>query len=258
MVIGGKTALPKSREVIYLNADLKQNCVTSYGIEFKEFANNLLQPLSNLLILAGHYAGKDFDYTTGCDYVRHENLLDILEKDVYRYGDFCWVDFDSVDKLEQLEPKEVAELLYLGQLFKPVNSPFFYKLNNRFAYLAHDDGWFNRFYCQNLSEFAQMLGNIVPTKIKGKLKSREKKKLIPSLPEDITMTLLQMAEDGVLIDFDNVIKYPNYLEVIFYVIGKFLGTDEMYRNLERHIRKAKCSPSLVLKNKEWSIIDYSK
>jgi hypothetical protein len=32
------------------------------------------------------------------------------------------------ENVEQLEPLEIAELLYLGHMFKPVHSPFFDKI----------------------------------------------------------------------------------------------------------------------------------
>ena len=35
---------------------------------------------------------------------------------VYNYGDFCWVDFDEMEGLNELPGQILAELLYLGHV----------------------------------------------------------------------------------------------------------------------------------------------
>lgn len=134
--------MPKSRDLIYLNVDPSENRIVTYGIEFKEFIYALDRPLDNILMLSGYFSEGEFEFTTNCEYVPKETIPRIINEDVYRLGDFCWVDFEDIDGLRSLKPAEVAELLYLGHMKKPVTSAFFEKLQNRFAYLAHDDGCF--------------------------------------------------------------------------------------------------------------------
>jgi hypothetical protein len=211
----------------------------------------LENPLENILVLAGYFSEGEFDFNTRCDFIRKEIIGDIINDNVYRLGDFCWVDFMDTEALESLEPREVAELLYLGHMMKPVDSPFFDKLNNRFAYLAHDDGWHNTFYCRNLYEFEHIIGKIILLK----LKLRFKRKAVPEIPLEISAKLIEYAQDGLLIDFDRIIGGRS-LEIPIYTIGKMLDMDDMYNNLQRHLQRAKFGASLVLRKSRWSIQPY--
>lgn len=214
------------------------------------FVKSLEKPLSNLLILAGDYFGWDFDYTTRSHLVLHENFNDILNEKVYGYGDFCWVDFENVESLGLLEPIEVAELLYLGHLFKPVKSAFFDKLQNRFAYLAHDDGWFNKFYCRDIKEFSHSLGSIVSQKASKEVGENE----LPLIQLEITDHLLELSEQGLLIDIDGIIKDgEGYLEIPFHVVGKDIDSDTLYNNLKMYLSKAASRAYVVFSEGKWSI-----
>ncbi len=240
--------MPKVRELIYISSDPSKSCITSYGIEFNEFARSLETPLPNLLILKGEYFG-DHDPTTRCEFVRQENLDSILNAYVYGYGDFCWVDFKDVGSLDTLEPQEVAELLYLGHLFEPVSSPFFDKLQNRFAYLAHDDGWYNKFYCRDLGEFSYALRDIIPTK----LRSRTRRKEIPQINADISGYLLELSQQGLLIDIDRIFRDGRKLCISFYVIGELIEWCDLLGDFGRYLGKATTAGCLVLNKDQWSI-----
>lgn len=135
----------QTRNIIYLNYSSQEQCLYSLGVEFKEFINAIETPI-NILLLEHQYFGEDFHYGSNFEFVQKDNLQDLLKENVYSYGDFCWVDFDQVQSLDSLSPDDVAELLYLGHMMKPLKSPIFPKLNNRYAYLAHDDGWYNKIF----------------------------------------------------------------------------------------------------------------
>ena len=145
---------------------------------------------------------------------------------------------------------EIAELLYLGHMFKPVNNPFFDKIQNRFAYLVHDDGWFCRLYCREYTDFQEIIAN----KIVGEVSTSKRRKIYP-ISEEIKQQLMNIAENGLLIDFNNMLRFSNSIEIPIYSIGKFLDMDEMYNDLQRHTSRATYSAALIHKNKKW-IIDY--
>ncbi len=48
------------------------------------------------------------------------NMESFLQKDVYNYGDFCWVDFQCENDLEKVSNEEFAELLYLSHRIEPL------------------------------------------------------------------------------------------------------------------------------------------
>jgi hypothetical protein len=242
--------LRRLRDVFYINAFPDTNEVIYYGMQLCEFIKYAPVELNQLLLLAAEYYGTGFRSKSKFEIVEKDEMSEFLSEDIYGYGDFCWVDFNHRGNVENLEPLEIAELLYLGHMFKPIKSPFFDKIQNRYAYLAHDDGWFCRLYCRQYSDFQEIMAN----KVIDMASTTKRKKIYP-LSEDLKEKLMNMAKDGLLIDFSNILKVNNTIEIPIYCIGKFLNMDDMYNDLKRHIHRSKFSARLVHKNKKW-IIDY--
>lgn len=239
----------KLRDIIYINADLDESWVLYYGIEFKEFFAALPGSLSNLLLLAhDYYWGSLRSSSSFLDYVIGEQITDLAKQDIYMYGDFCWVDFDHESAIDLLEPQEIAELLYLSHMNKPLGSPFFSKLNNRFAYCAHDDGWRCKLYCRELREFAEVIANIVKSTV-----STSKRRKIYPMTDELKTHFIKLSEDGLLIDFHNVSKEDRRISIPIYTIGKLDDMDDMYNNLNRYIGTSKFKGWLVHTNKNWFI-----
>ena len=236
------------RDIFYINAFPENNEIVYYGMQLNEFIKYAPVELSQLLLLEAEYFGTGFRSKTKFEVVTKEEMNDFLKEDVYSYGNFCWVDFNQRENVENLEPFEIAELLYLGHMFKPVKSPFFDKIQNRYAYLAHDDGWFCRLYCNQYSDFQEIIAN----KLIHRVSTSKKRKVYP-LSEEIKEKLMRIAEGGLLIDFSNTLKYSNAIEIPIYRIGKFLDMDHMYNDLERHINHSNYSARLVHRNKKWTI-----
>ena len=238
------------RDVFYINAFPENKEIVYYGMQLNEFLKCTPVEINKLLILEGEYFGRGFRSKTKLQVVENDEMEEFLGEDIYSYGNFAWVDFEDRDNLEKLEPIEIAELLYLGHMFKPINSPFFEKIQNRYAYLAHDDGWFCRLYCKEYSDFQEIICN----KIINTVSTSKRRKIYP-FSKEVKEELLNLSKDGLLIDFNNFIKYEKSIEVPIYTIGKFLDMDEMYNNLQANISRAKYSAYLVHKNKKW-VIDY--
>lgn len=236
------------RDVFYINAFPENNELVYYGMQLNEFIKYAPVEINKLLILEGEYYGRGFRSKTKLEVVENDEMDEFLGEDVYSYGDFSWVDFDERDNVENLEPQELAELLYLGHMFKPIKSPFFDKIQNRYAYLAHDDGWFCRLYCREYSDFKEIICN----KIIDTVSTSKRRKIYP-FSEELKEELLNLAKDGLLIDFNNFLKLERSIEIPIYTIGKFLDMDEMYNDLQRHTSRAKYSAYLVHKNKKWVI-----
>ncbi len=239
------------RNIFYINAFNENNEIVNYGLEFREFLKCIPVKLNNFLLLEAEYYGKGFSSKSKLYRVDKSDIDEFCAEDIYSYGNFCWVDYNDEDNLEKLEPMEVAELLYLGHMFKPVNSAFFEKIQNRYAYLAHDDGWFCRLYCRNFDD----VQDIVSNKIISEVSTSKRRKIYP-IPDDLKRQLISLAENGLLIDFSNFMIFDNRtIEIPIYTIGKFLNMDEMYNDLIKHVSNAKYSAKLVQKNKSWKI-DY--
>ena len=74
--------------------------------------------------------------------------------------------------LNELTGQEIAELLYLGHQKQHLKLPFYNKLGNRFVYLAHDDGFFNKTYYRSFKDFFHFLSEAISDKL-GELKARK-------------------------------------------------------------------------------------
>lgn len=121
------------KELIYIHLNAVHHYTMSYGIEFREFVKCLPKELNNVLLLKHNFDYSDFNMHTLLDYVEKDNLDRLLKEDVYEYGDFCWLDFEDTDGLNELEGQEIAELLYLGHSKQHLSGPFYSKLNNRYV-----------------------------------------------------------------------------------------------------------------------------
>lgn len=241
-----------ARDVIYMIYKEKEQSVTSMGIEFADFTASLSHELNHVLLLASGYAGEDYHKGLQLEFVRKEQLNDLYRQNVYQYGDFCWIDFDDIEALDRLEAQEKAELLYLGHYKEALNSPFFNKLNNRFAYLAHDDGWYNKVFHKDKADYLEAMCHIIPNKLK-----KYKRSLLP-MGLDLGNQLLSLAKEGILVDSYRSIKSRSSLEIPFYIIGEVKDLDDMYNNMERYKAKAGSVYGLVFHNKQWTIKSYQE
>lgn len=240
----------RMQDVFYINAFPDNNEVVYYGIQLYEFIKYVPTELNQLLLLRAEYYSAGCRSKTKFEMVDKDEMEDFLNDDIYGYGDFCWVDFNKRENVEGLEPLEIAELLYLGHMFRPVKSPFFDKIQNRYAYLAHDDGWFCRLYCRYYPDFEDVIAN----KVIDMVSTSKRRKIYP-FPKELKGELMNLAKDGLLIDFSNTLKSSKSIEIPIYCIGKFLNMDDMYNDLKRHIKRSKYSARLFHENKKW-FIDY--
>lgn len=241
----------KTKDVIYMIYNDKEQSVTSMGIEFIDFVTSLTIELNNILLLASGYTGEDFHYGLRLEFVRKEHLSDLYKENVHSYGDFCWMDFDDITSLDNLEPQEKAELLYLGHYKKSLSSPFFDKLNNKFVYLAHDDGWYNKVFLKDINDYTDVFRHLIPNRLK-----KSYKKNVQPLGLDVGQQLVDLASDGILIDLYRIIKFRNGVEIPFNIIGKTMDFDDVYNNMDRYKAKAKSEYWLVYKNNQWMIKSY--
>ena len=99
------------------------------------------------------------------EYVEEENIHKLIQAEIDEFDEFCWVDFDDASDLDELEPKEIAELLYLAHKKNHLQERSFLLLKNRFVYFSHDDGWYNKVYYRRIADFVGMLSKVIPYKL---------------------------------------------------------------------------------------------
>lgn len=241
----------KLRDVVYINTDTEKGLVKFYGIQFKDFIRCTPNPIDNALLLKHEYWSEKYHMPSRFMYTTEENISDLIQEDIYNYGDFCWVDFDEEKSLDLMKPQEVAELLYLGHKYIPLESAFFPSLNNQYAYCAHDDGWICLLYCRDIKDFSHVITNYIIRSL-----STLKRRKIYQFSDDLRLKLLEISRNGLLIDFDQLIKGYRTIELPIYQIGKYDGMDDMYNDIKMHRNSSKNKAWLVQKNKEWAYETY--
>ncbi|MDP4086419.1 MAG: hypothetical protein Q8934_17675 [Bacillota bacterium] len=247
------------RDLIYIHLNQTEQFVMSYGIEFDEFAKALSGSLNHLLLLKHRFDDTEFNMHTLLEYCPDIKVAKLAEEDVYEYGDFCWIDFVEEEGLNELTGQEIAELLYLGHLKQHLRVPFYNKLENRFVYLAHDDGWFNKIYYRSFKDFFHMLSISISDKL-GELKLEKtllgirKKRTYPPVNKEILLSLTPFIKEGICISLKDADHQRGRVEIPIWVIGDFANMDDMYEEYEEISTKV-CHAKIIFdkKTKEWKL-----
>lgn len=247
------------RDLIYVHLNQADQYVLSYGIEFEEFAAAFSGSLNNLLLLKHRFDDTEFNMHTLLEFCPDERVNKLAEEDVYRYGDFCWIDFLEEEGLNELTGQEISEILYLGHLKHHLKVPFYSKLSNRFVYLAHDDGWFNKIYYRSFKDFFHLLSVGISSKL-GKLKFEKsvlgirKKRIFPNVNKEILLSLTPFIKEGVCISLRDVDHQRGKIEIPIWVIGDYANMDDMYEEYEQ-ISTETCHAKIIFdkKTKEWKL-----
>jgi len=239
----------RTRDVFYISANFNENYFIYYGMEFHEFIKYNPISLNNILVTDGNYIANNFNKTWLLETAKgKEEILELSKEDIYGLGNFHWIDYNNEENLNNCTPEEKAEILYLSHFGKPLKSPFFERINNNFVYLAHDDGWYCKLYCKDMSVFKEIIAN----KIIAGFSTNKRRKIYP-MDEDIKYQILELTKEGLLIDFSDIYRGNKCISLNYYTIGHYEDMDEMYNNLERNKKKAKIKGSMEHKNKTWKI-----
>lgn len=248
------------RDHIYLLLNEKDQYVISYGIEFSEFTYSLSQTMNNLLLLKHQFEEGEMNMHTMFEFVSRDYLTQLAEDDVYGYGDFCWIDFEEEEALNELPGQVIAELLYIGHTKEHLRKPFYNHLSNRYVYLAHDDGWLNKVYYRDFNDFYRMLGDVIPIKmeqmkVEKSILGLKKKKSYPSVPQESILALKNLMKEGLVISLSDCEQTRAKISIPLWSIGDFTNMDEMYDEFAATSAQSPCEAMLVFdkKTREWQV-----
>lgn len=216
--------MEKERKELYLKADLQTKEFIYSGITFKEFLKYSSYVIENMILLKANYVGDKYEY--GFNLLEGRKSVEMLAKEnVYSYGDFCFVDYETSGIVAQLNDEEIAQLLFAAHMFRPLKSMFFEKLNNQFLYLAHDDGFFCKLYMRNEIDFVTILCNKITDYVHQKYKIN-----CLDIPETLKRIILNIATKGICLDLEEIKK--NNFVVRFYIIGEVSNIDDLLNNFQ--------------------------
>ncbi|GGE57788.1 oxalate:formate antiporter [Priestia taiwanensis] len=241
-------------DIIYINGDRHNQCYTTTGITFEEFSSSLVCPLKNVLLLKHRFEWADFNLMSRFDYVEQENVARLMDDDVHEYGEFCWVDFEDSSDLDELEPSEIASLLYLGHMKEPLNKAFFPILNNTYAYLSEEDGRYTKVYYKKLYDFLFMLCNVIPLKLSDSQKRKmfffQRPKQLSSISIHVMEALLPIMEEGMIIDLSKKVDTRKAIEIPIYKIQSGRESMEFFTYEEKYSKISSIYGKLVYMKKE--------
>jgi len=233
----------KPRSKIYIKVTPEESKITYSGIDFVEFNKYLDNRIQNILLIQGNYLGnkciKNFELLEGLD-----EIAKLEKEDIYSFGNFAFMDYSSASAVAQLSNQQVAEVLYIAHTAKPLHSPFFAPLQNRFVYLAHDDGSICQLYCKDLNDFFPIVYGKISTII-GLPK--------PDYCDNLNKRLIEIAMSGVLIDLDGIAKKDGHANTKVYTVGEHSNIDSMLNNIYLTKDAAVAITNLYCTDKEWII-----
>lgn len=233
---------------IYIRIDQENNLVHTSGVTFYEFVKGINIVDKGYLILAGFPNNCSFNMKLLLEYVSKEQAEDFINENVYHYGDFCWVDYEKEEQLQCMTEEELAELLYMSHKKEPLHSFTVKSLNNKYAYLCHDDGWWNNIYMQDVSEYKMVISYKLMQELKGR------KRTISEPPNELIDKIYEMCKDGLIIDFER--KSDNGVHL--FCVGKISTMDDLENKMDRYRNKTKgLSIYYNPRKKSWEYYNWS-
>ncbi|WP_110926385.1 hypothetical protein [Bacillus massiliglaciei] len=246
-------------DLVYMHLQASERFVVSNGVSFCEFVSSLPDPLPYTLLLKHQLEETEFNLNVLMDFVPPEYIQDFIRKEWKPAGDFCWVDFEDPACLDELEGQEIAELLYMGHTKNHLNSPFFRKLNNRFAYLSIEDSLLSKVYYRSLDEYFCQLGKLISLKAEAQESGRSwifRKRnceLLP-VPQEAVRLIAPLLSEGVVFSMRQMRKSRIKIEIPLYLVGDFMNFDEMMEEYQQaSIREPDVWLIFQKKSKDWTV-----
>ena len=228
---------------IYIKTDGACNLVHTSGVTFRDFFEGVGLENRGLLILAGFPTECHFSMELLLEYVSKDQTGALAEENVYYYGDFCWVDYEKDEQLLSVTKEELAELLYMSHMKKPLHSFKIKSLGNRFAYLCHDDGWWNNVYMEDISEYKAVLKYKLMKELKGR------KRTISEPDGELMDRILEMCKEGLVIDFEKKMTDG----VNLFCVGDISTMDDLENRTDRYRNKTCQSIFYDSRRKSWEL-----
>lgn len=128
---------------------------------------------------------------------------------------------------------------------QPLDSPFFDKLANRFVYLAHDDGFYCKLYCQNVLDFIDVLCYKMREALDLPLQSGRK--------VESDSVLWRLIERGLFLDLKEVQPLNDGIALPVYLVGRIDNIDTIYHSSDALKKEGRNRMNLRYANGTWYV-----
>lgn len=212
----------KKYDVLYINYQSNLNLASLHGFTISDFINCSPIRVSDIVLVEPEVSFSDS--INSLQKLSLEKLVNNLPEYYNFIGDICWVDLGQKTLLENVDPIDVAKLLYLSKMFTPISSPFFKSIGNSFAFLSHDNGWSTKIY----SKQNDILLDILFKKVISSLNFVNS--TIHSKTIDYAPIFAEICSQGMYIDFHMKEISVNYIVLPFYILNSIDDYDLLSKN----------------------------
>lgn len=204
-----------SRINLYVHYDSVTNHIMTRAINFLSDDYKDQKVPSNLILAEAPAEFGRYDVQTNFKILRGQtevyDYMEICRKENIRMSN--WIDFDSVELMHQLEPSEIAELLYLFHAHKTLRSAFFYKLQNNYVFLTLPNG-LNKTYYRHVSHFDPRFQRVMQERVTDLVNEARprffgRRDVVAPLPSAITEQLSPLFASGIKINFTQASQRGN-------------------------------------------------
>jgi hypothetical protein len=230
-----------TRQVIYIAQEPNTGIYWIAGVTFREFME-AVNHHPNLLMLR-HESGEGLPiHEVGNDYLPSEEVGDLMQDNIYGWGDFWWIDVSGVEEIRKLPKQKIAELAYLSKLGTAYDSPWFSTLKNKFIYMGHDDGWLLRLYARP-TNLKPLLVRLI------QLKAKKLFRIDASIASQTVSWLLRYSSRGLALDFRN----PRQKQISVYAVG-FTQNIDSIQNRDWNISPSNRIAELKAHSRVWQTL----
>lgn len=211
-------SMKKGKQLIYVKTNPIEHEYICMGISVCDIWKAIKTIDTDIVLIKSDDLGDEC--INNFEIIYEDNVCDFLSR--YCYGDLCFMDCNNKEKMSELNDNEIAEMLFVGHMKRPLNSPFVKKIGNRIVYIGHDNDYFCKLYCANNSDFY----NILNIKIQSYIHKKYK------INVNLEYSFIEECINGLLIDLDDT--YINNRNVVmpYYIIGFFNNMDEIINRSE--------------------------
>lgn len=221
---------------IYANLSPERNEAIFSGIKFADFIECTPTPIENILMLSPTNIGEKY-YHNFEIFEGKDDIAKLELENIYHYGDFHFVDYANT--VNSVTKEQVSELLYLAHMYEPLKTPFFDTLQNNYAYLSHDDGWYCKLFCKEWQTSTSILLNKLLKCIQRTFCDN-----VHSLPEGLAEEITELSTRGLLIQLDvktqkgKPAHKNKFATIKLFEVGEYEDMDKLFSNLENILSEA--------------------
>ncbi|MGX7025576.1 hypothetical protein [Vagococcus hydrophili] len=246
------------QDYLYIHLDAISNSILAKGMTHEDFNRYTINRPENLLLLNPYENEGEYESHTGFRVVKGFKEVDryFSMMEAKNQRELKWIDFKEYDTLKRLTPNEISELLYFGHMKNQLRSPFFYQLQNSFAFFELNQKTIKVYY-RKIDEFYQTLARKISFLTYQQIDSnrsffKKKSEAISELPDDLVVELKSVMQEGIVFNFSQVGLIDGKYSIPIHVV------EDNLRKVDNYYFKQEFQIGTLIYSKEsqsWKIIN---